>query len=327
MADTCQCHCHTNIYAACSVPGGCGSVGCGQTSGTCPCCQLRDPYDGLVCDPCRNWLPVALASVDEKHRRLPAMLAPVNAPNERVTGSTDPAAPLNLDAEDLLTRVARPYGQPVDSTTDTMIQAGAIAAVRVDVAAFVNGRHVVRTVDLWQRVALVDEHGHPVLKPAGDQVGYLPVAQVLDAWARDWARERDMREHPPAPTVTALVGWLADRLDWACGHYEPIGDFAASLRVLRGNMMNVLGEFDPPPAHCDGVPCQRCDQKQLFDAQDGSADVLCRNPDCLKVYRRAEYELWTDELAEQERGKRDAQQIRDLLRRRLPAETPPADTP
>ncbi len=37
MKPGCECSCHTNIYAACDVPGGCGSTGCGRTTtaGTC----------------------------------------------------------------------------------------------------------------------------------------------------------------------------------------------------------------------------------------------------------------------------------------------------
>ncbi|GIM88880.1 hypothetical protein [Paractinoplanes toevensis] len=58
MGSYCDCLCHTISYAACDVPGGCGSTGCGQTrTGSCVTCPVirpdskaRDPHNPPVCD-------------------------------------------------------------------------------------------------------------------------------------------------------------------------------------------------------------------------------------------------------------------------------------
>lgn len=317
-----ECACHDNPYNKCSEPGGCGSAGCGrEEQGACPACRRRDPGYGLVCEPCRDWLPVALSTINTKYGDLPSVLVPGDNPDQKVTGSRDPAAPLNLDAEDLLTRVTRLGGIPVDVTRDTMTPATTLELVKVLMARFEPSEtdHSWWEMNIFERRPLVDSEGLPVLQPARDQVGYLPVAQVLDAWARHWVIVRDMREHRPTPTVPTLTRWLADRLPWACDHYDAIGDFAASVRTIRGNLMAVLGEFDTPPQHCDGIPCNRCDRKELFFADDGSGDVICRNQNCLKVFRRPEFDAWKAHLDGYERSRRTPDQIRELLRRRTPA--------
>ncbi|MEU8158025.1 hypothetical protein AB0B94_30600 [Micromonospora sp. NPDC048986] len=262
---------------------------------------------------------------------------PANSPNgDKVAGSREPAAPLNLDAEDLLTRVVRNGGIPVDSTPDTMVPVTALTPVNVNADTFDvrewheedgdqvtlhrEGQHVRRQLVLQQRQVVTGLDGQPLLRPANDQIGYLPVAQVLDGWVRDWIDARQMREHRPTPTVPHLIDWLGHRLDWACDNYEPIGDFTDSIRSVRGAEMAVLGEFDPPAPSCDGVECSRCDRRQLFRAQDGSGDIVCRNENCRKVYRQAEYEEWTRELANRERGRRTPEDIKELLRSRTPAQ-------
>jgi len=335
---TCTCDCHTGPYAACSTPGGCGTTGCTRdTPGTCPACYRRDAEHGLVCEPCRNWLPAALYSIDEKYRRLPDVLVPSGTTTDaKVAGSREPAAPLNLDAEDLLTRVVRNGGIPYDSTPDTLIPAHELQPTKVNVSRFevayrretdeagavtlhTDFEHTRQPALLNQRRILTHLDGAPVLQPAGDQIGYLPVAQVLDVWVRDWIDTRQMREHRPVPTVTALIDWLGNRLDWACNHSPAIGDFADAIRSLRGDLMSVLGEYDPPEQPCDGVQCARCDRRQLFHAQDGSGDIVCRNENCRKVYRADDYHALVKEQADQERACRTPAEIAERLRSREPA--------
>lgn len=288
--------------------------------GDCPCCGRRDPQTGYVCVPCRDWLPTVLYGIDEKYGRLPDVLERGVGETQRVSGTPDPSAPLNIDAEDLLTRVVRLGGLPVDVTRDTMVPATELTLVTVKMTTYepAEGQHAWWDVEAIRQRPLVDDFGAPILRPARDQTGYLPVAQVLDAWARDWVRERRRREHRPTPAVPNLVQWLGNRLDWACDDYPYVGDFAASMRHVRGNLMAVLGEFDPPPEHCDGVQCKRCDKKMLVRAQDGSEDVLCEYPDCRKVYRREEFDDWVNHLAGYERSRRTPEEIRGLLRRRTP---------
>ena len=316
------CACHDNPYAACDVPGGCGREGCGRAlQGDCPACRRRNPETGLVCEPCRAWFAPALAGIAERYNRLPAMLIPSTESVERVTGTPEPEAPLNVNAEDLLTRAARLGGVPVDSTPDTLVPAIQLITEPVEIRYLDGTTPAVRYELRTRRAHLTDQRGRLLYQAGRDQIGYLPVAQVLDAWARHWATER--REHRPQPTVPTLVRWLADRLDWACDHYEPIGDFTASLRTVRGNMMAVLGEFDPPPAPRDGVQCKSCDKRgTLYDAGDGSGDTICANEDCRKVYSAKEYHDWVAHLAGFERSQRSPGEVAELLRRRDPAARP-----
>jgi hypothetical protein len=52
---TCSCECHTGPYAACSVPGGCGSTGCGRTDTAhpCPMCGNDRQDQPVVCAGCQ----------------------------------------------------------------------------------------------------------------------------------------------------------------------------------------------------------------------------------------------------------------------------------
>jgi hypothetical protein len=269
-----------------------------------------------VCEPCWAWLPTALAGVEDRYQQLPDYLAPSGQTGERVSGTTDPAAPLNLDVADLMTGVVRPGGVPVDGVHGAMEPATELVLARQRMATFdpAAGEHAWWWVEAYERRPLVDADGWPVLRPVADQVGYVPVAQVLDSWAREWVEVRGMRERCPVPTVPVLVDWLTNRLDWACRRFDPIGVFAESVRTLRGQLMSVLGEFDPPPQPCDGVQCKRCDRRELFVVPDGSGDRACANPDCLKIFRQEEFHEWVRHLAGYERSRRDPKEIAELLR-------------
>lgn len=65
-----------------------------------------------------------------------------------------------------------------------------------------------------------------------DQVGPLSVATVLDTWVRDWIGTREQREHLPPANVVSLVGWLLNRLDWACDEHPAVDEFASDLRDM-----------------------------------------------------------------------------------------------
>jgi hypothetical protein len=69
----------------------------------------------------------------------------------------------------------------------------------------------------------VDDRGVP------DQVGELPALYLLDQWVIDWRHTRDMHEHMPDPTMSAITRWLLDRLDWAFTHHAAVDDFAHDL--------------------------------------------------------------------------------------------------
>lgn len=74
-----------------------------------------------------------------------------------------------------------------------------------------------------------------------DHAGAMSVASRLDSWVRDWREVRAMSEHPPDPTVVVLVGWLRNRLDWACDHHPAVDEFAVEMRQVHGALRAVVG--------------------------------------------------------------------------------------
>lgn len=389
-----DCACHASPFAACSVPGGCGSAGCTQADTDCAACQKRPRDTGQVCDPCRRWLPVALASIPDLADRLHDELVPADdsttqaalvcvgcgltvapdarphhpdrpehdysptgkwhggwvprrlvrraagpapsiAPDIIVTGGADEApVPIDLHIHDLLAGVVRDGGRPIDATGDNWIPASVLTPVIVNHTRFEahdrreqhddgtvtlhrDFRHVREQLTVMDRRTRRDHNGRRVMIPAGDQVGEVPVAQVLDQEMRAWidagapgARFR------PTPTIPHLVDWLAKRLDWACDHYPGIDAFAAAVQRVRGQMAGALGDFDPQAEQCEGVPCDRCDLRMLFRRQDGTGDVECQNPDCLKVFTAAQYRELVAAEAADERAQRDPLEVAELMRLR-----------
>lgn len=385
-----ECLCHSSPYAPCNTPGGCGSHGC-SAADNCAVCQKRPRDTGQVCDPCRRWLPVALASIPDLADRLHDELVPEDdsttnwvlvcvgcgltgaqahhpgrpeydnpnderwhggwqprrivrraagpapsiAPDIIVTGGADEApVPIDLHIHDLLGPVIRDGGRPIDTTGDNWIPASVLAPVTVNHTRFEAAdrreqlddgtitirrdfRHITQRLTVMDRRTRLDDNGRRVMIPAGDQIGEVPVAQVLDQEMRAWidggapgARFR------PTPTIPHLVDWLAKRLDWACDHYPAIDVTAAAIQRVRGQMMAALGEFDPQAEQCEGVPCDRCDLRMLFRRQDGTGDVECQNPDCLKVFTAEQYrELVAYEAAE-ERSSRGPEEVAELMRLR-----------
>lgn len=286
--------------------------------------RRRDPVTKELLPPEGEWryrqplAPVGGAGAVPGERRAP-----------RVSGTRDPAAPVRLDVLDLLAPVVREGGRPVDglsvdswATKVPRVEPGAEVELRVRQLRMVP----IRDKDDWIvderleenfRTSVVRERRLVLdrLVSAGDQVGQVPVAAVLDQEVRAWidagapgARFR------PVPTVPVLAHWLLNRLDWACDNYEPIDEFVAVLRRLRGVLMAALDEFDPEPEPCRGVECNRCDQRMLFRRNDGTGDVFCDNPDCAKVFSAKDYAEWVKHLGAYERSQRSSQEVAALLR-------------
>jgi hypothetical protein len=238
--------------------------------------------------------------------------APSLAPDIIVTGGDGEApVPIDLHLHDLLAGVVRDGGRPVDVTGDNWVQALATAPRTVVVS---DGHKGHREVVVLDRVPRVDGNGYRVMVPAGDQVGVVSVAQVLDQEVRavidagaPGSRWR------PTPTIDGLTEWLGRRTDWVCDHYPDVDQLFAAVKHARGQLMAVLGEFDPEPERCDGVACKRCDLRLLFRRQDGSNDVECMNPNCLKIYSSTEYTEWVTGLADEERSIRSPEEVADLL--------------
>lgn len=124
----------------------------------------------------------------------------------------------------------------------------------------------------------------------GDQVGHLAIASELLFWVDDWIRTRAKGESMPAPTVPTMVGWLAERLSWACDEHLAIDEFAVKIRGIRAAMRGQLGLVDPRPERM-AAPCPGCDLFSL-ERPPGEDDVECGNEDCRRVLRADEYERW-----------------------------------
>jgi hypothetical protein len=125
-----------------------------------------------------------------------------------------------------------------------------------------------------------------------DQIGQVPVAFILDQWARDWRDEMAFRQSLPQPTVPELAKWLIDRVDWAADRHPAIDEFATEISRLRAVLRGTLGLYDPPPEFCDGVVCRKCDRYALYREGDY---VECDH--CGLLYSEQEYHDWVGLLA------------------------------
>lgn len=197
---------------------------------------------GRLCERHLNRIRSTLVGIGDLAVRLPEVLVPGTGKAQRVTGTPERSAPLNLDAFDL----------------DAPVRLGAVH-------------------DDWH-----------------DQYGQISVATVLELWVRDW---RDTGNHGalPAPMPEAQLGWLSARMEWAAKHHPAIVDFITAMERLHSTLRGILGENDPLPERCRGVPCRRCDERNLYRRADGSGDVDCHT--CGTIYRRAEYDDWLRLLA------------------------------
>jgi len=126
-----------------------------------------------------------------------------------------------------------------------------------------------------------------------DQTGQPSVAAVLETWARDWAEIAT--ERLPDPGVGATLRWLRARLEWAAKHHLAMDEFIGEMRSLHGRLITVLRERDPAPELCHGVPCRKCDERNLWRRPDGSGDVDCHS--CGLIYRPDEYDRWVRMVA------------------------------
>lgn len=105
----------------------------------------------------------------------------------------------------------------------------------------------------------------------GDQDGAVPVAAVLDGWARDWSSLRG-DEELPEPTVVALVSWMSRRLVWALDNHPAIDDFASELTVTLYQVRSVI-QVSRRPIYSDEA-CPACGTAALR-RQPGDARWRC----------------------------------------------------
>lgn len=156
-------------------------------------------------------------------------------------------------------------------------------------AAKVSGSHeapVPISLDLLDLTADA-RNGSVIVRRDLDQIGHLALPTELDVWVRDWREIRAMGEHPPGLAVPKLVGWLANRLDWACDHHAAIDEFAADIHRLRKAMRRMLQLDTVTRERCEGVACKSCDRMALW-REDGL--VSCGY--CGLNYSEREYRDW-----------------------------------
>lgn len=277
---------------------------------------------------------VILSTADRDGRRHPLPLYdPVRAAlpstaraasnGGRVSGTPEASAPVNLDLVDL---TAHPRGQNgQDSRVPLVVTRPVTVTVRrVEVVTVVHeerdaaGEMVqwrervpveVEEEQTWtERVPVHGGYGQPVLVPAGDQIGYLPAASLLDAWVTDWRLMRGKGEGLPRPVVDEMCAWLLDRLDEACDQHPAVGEFAADLGDLHSTLRAVLGLTGPWPELLRGVPCRRCDVASLarLPVAHYGAQQYIECGSCGDLMTPEEYERWTQLLAAGVRGRKTA---------------------
>ena len=145
--------------------------------------------------------------------------------------------------------------------------------------------------DVWD--LLLPVRRIPIRAFLTDQIGYSSVATVLDSWADDWCDHRGKGEVGPVSDVVTMVGWMVERVEWACDQHPAVDEFAGEIRDLVSALRRYVGRDQPRPQPCVGVPCRRCDLKTLARLADGSGDIECQNPACRTLYRPDEYQRWT----------------------------------
>lgn len=126
-----------------------------------------------------------------------------------------------------------------------------------------------------------------------DQIGFLPIAVLLDQWAEILRDHRDRGEGQPEPSVTVLARWLAERIDEACDDWLPVDEFAEDLRRAHGALRGQLRLHEQRKEELIGIPCQSCTVRLLV-RMPGSSYVECEA--CGHLLTEEEYAAWCKAL-------------------------------
>lgn len=210
----------------------------------CVICGKRAAEHGQVCDTSRIRLDAQLRTIAELYALLPAA----------------------LDASTVHAIVDLTLPARAEPVTDTRIPLYRPVPVDVHVRRTEYPAGVPAIVDEWLSLRelrpVYDEAGEPVLQPAGDQVGGIPVASVLLSWVRDWAEERG-DELPASDDVDTLVAWLRDRerFRWVCVYHPAVREFAGEVRMLL-RWLRLALHRDLSPVRYQ-APCPYCQIKSL----------------------------------------------------------------
>lgn len=303
----CDCNCHCGPYYTCSIPGGCGSVGCGRGTkpGGCPTCGLyrpdstpRIPNHPPICDGDRALMDRHLVDV----ANLIADLAQPEPP---------------------IVEQGRYERHGIRYLHDNRREVVSLGEVWKDPLAAVGGVAPINSRTKAPSVSGSRERPIPIpvtaldLKAAArvpnptgvgrdwpeDQIGNLSAATVLDQWVRDIRDTLFPDQHLPPAVVDELVAWLRNRLQDVCDRHPAVVEFAEEIRSLRSALRSAAGGTEAKPERCDGVPCRRCDLMTLYRHADR---VECINPDCMSILLEDEYLAWVKTLAAEQRLKRHA---------------------
>jgi hypothetical protein len=214
-----------------------------------PRAKPRPPVHPPVCDGDRQLLDRHLTELPELHQRLSQPDPPeADEPTYRSPGErgVDPLAPLG-GAGPVPGRRQRPR---VSGSRET---SGSPPLDRIDLT-------------LPARPAARRLFARGALELDGDQIGHLPVATILETWARDWRDTCWPDQQLPAPQGSELVAWLHARLTDACDRHQRIDEFAAEISEVRAAMRRALREPDPLPQTepYGQLPCPECDLRGLL---------------------------------------------------------------
>lgn len=144
---------------------------------------------------------------------------------------------------------------------------------------------------------------------ARDQIGYLPVTSVLDAWTKHIRAALHPDFHLPACDVANLVDFLHRHLPDALQQLpETLPELAADLRSLGSAMRVILRDVEAPQHPLLGVRCEHCQKISTLVPWSTAEYVECQA--CGQLYSVAE------RLA---MGKRQLEQVRKPRAVALPA--------
>jgi hypothetical protein len=248
----------------------------------CVVCGLRPPRNPPACELCRHRLAARLWEIRDLHALLPAALEPGQGETQRVSGSREAPLPLRLAALDL---AGEARAGVVKDVLLPKVRTWFDPEVSTDRDGFWFGG--------WHRQRVLDEEGKPVLVGAHDQDGMLPVATVLDSWAREWAEF--LGQPLPAAEVPALVSWLSIHLRPAIDGHPAIADFAAEITVLLYAMRALLNVSQKPIYLSEA--CPTCGHTAL-KRDPGGGDVVCG--ECRRTWEHDEWQRLAVVLADDE---------------------------
>lgn len=253
----------------------------------CAVCSRRpQPEQSQVCHPCDAGLAADLDAIPTLAALIPAAVAPSLA-QPLTIGSRSTDAP--LPGGDALNLTAR----TVDRVPVRLVPH--VRTVRTVELIEVPGHRPVEHTQFARELVLGGD-GRPEWIPDGDQFGDLGPWVMVTRWCTHWAALRGLGE------VGIGVGWLAERLDWACRAHPDIAGWAAELHAVVGGMRAVLGVKPHVVRYRDR--CPRCDSAgtlwRLIDPMLPEDDlrvkyINCGNRECGTMFELDDERIQGDE--------------------------------